>query len=212
MNLENLEARRFAGHALVVVDMQNDFVREGAPLEVPQARDTIAVHRRLIAAFRAAGRPVVFTRFLSTTAPGLLWQWSPMCAPPTKCCWAGHMRHYPDVGRALDCAAVIDELAPEPGDIIIDKYGYGAFHGTPLAALMRGRGIASLFVTGTVTQICVEETAREAFHEGFLTTLVSDACSTYLPHLGAATFENFGRKFGWVESSEALLPRLGWNA
>jgi nicotinamidase-related amidase len=204
----DLAEARFRDHALVVVDMQNDFVRVGAPLEVPEARATIAAHQRLIAAFRAKQRPVIFTRFLATQEPSLLWNWSPVCAPPTKCCWAGHLRHYPDIAAERDCAAVIDELAPEPGDLIIDKYGYGAFHRTNLASALRDRGIRSLFVTGTVTQICVEETAREAFHEGFLTTIVSDAVSTYLPHLGAATLENFARKFGWVEASEALLPRL----
>ena len=203
-----LADERFRDHALIVVDMQNDFVRVGAPLEVPEARPTIAPHQRLIAAFRAARRPVVFTRFLSTQAPSLLWNWSPVCAPPTKCCWAGHMRHYGDIGAERDCAAVIDELAPAAGELVIDKYGYGAFHRTALGPSLRDQGIRSLFITGTVTQICVEETAREAFHEGFLTTIVSDAVSTYLPHLGAATLENFGRKFGWVETSEALLPRI----
>jgi nicotinamidase-related amidase len=204
----NWDGERFGDHALVVVDMQNDFVRAGAPLEVPEARPTIAVQRRLIAAFRRAGRPVVFTRFLSTTEESLLWNWSPACAPPTRCCWRGHSRHYPDIDASRDCAEVIDELAPEPGDLIVDKYGYGAFHGTGLAYRLRERGIRSLFVTGTVTQICVEETAREAFHEGFLTTIVSDAVSTYAAHLGAATLENFSRKFGWVATSEDVLAQL----
>jgi nicotinamidase-related amidase len=204
----DLAETRFRDHALVVVDMQNDFVRAGAPLEVPQARATIAVHQRLIGVFRRAGRPVVFTRFLSTREPSLLWHWSPVCAPPTKCCWAGHGRHYADIGTERDCAAVIDELAPDVGDLVVDKHGYGAFHRTELGAALRDRGVRSLFVTGTVTQICVEETAREAFHEGFLTTIVSDAVSTYATHLGAATLENFARKFGWVETSEAVLARV----
>lgn len=204
----DLAEARFHDHALLVVDMQNDFVRVGAPLEVAEARATIPAHRRLIAAFRNADRPIVFTRFLSTPEPSLLWNWSPVCAPPTKCCWAGHMRHYADLGAERDCAAVVDELAPIAGDLIIDKYGYGAFHRTQLGPALRDRGIRSLFVTGTVTQICVEETAREAFHEGFLTTIVSDAVSTYLPHLGAATLENFARKFGWVDTSETVLARI----
>ena len=67
----------------------------------------------------------------------------------------------------------------------------------------------SLLVTGTVTQICVEETAREAFHHGFRTTLVADAVSSYAPDLHAATLKNFAMKFGWVEDSGSLLQRLG---
>ncbi len=69
-------------------------------------------------------------------------------------------------------------------------------------------GVESLVVTGTVTQICVEETAREAFHHGFRTTMVADAVSSYAPDLHAATLKNFAMKFGWVDDSETLIGRL----
>jgi nicotinamidase-related amidase len=191
--------------ALLVVDMQNDFVRQGAPLEVPDARATLRVHRRLIEAARRRGVPVVYTKFLSRPEYYLLWEWSPQCRPPTCCCWKGHMRRYADVPDALDCTDVVAEIRPEPGDPIVEKYGYGAFHDTPLAGLLRERRVEALLVTGTVTQICVEETAREAFHHGFRTTLVRDAVSSYAPDLHAATLKNFALKFGWVEDSAALL-------
>ncbi len=196
---------RLSRPALVVVDMQNDFVRVGAPLEVPDARATIPAHRALLRAFRRRDRPVVYTKFLTWPSYTLLWEWSPECRPPTRCCWKGHRRFYPDAGTELDCTDVIEEIRPEPGDVVIEKFGYGAFHGTPLADLLRGRGVESLVITGTVTQICVEETAREAFHHGFKTTLVSDAVSSFAPDLHAATLRNFAMKFGWVESSEHLL-------
>ena len=194
--------------ALVIVDMQNDFVRVGAPLEVPDARNTIESHRRLLEAFRSRHRPVVYTRFLSRTQPNLLWNWSPQCRPPTKCCWKGHRRYYADVGAEIECTDVIDELAPRAADLIVDKYGYGTFHDTSLAQLLRARGIQSLVVTGTVTQICVEETAREAFHHGFRTTMVADAVSSFAPDLHAATLKNFAMKFGWVADSADVIKRL----
>lgn len=194
--------------ALVVVDMQNDFVRPGAPLEVPDARLTIPAHRELLAVFRRAARPVVYTKFIAWPHECLLWEWSPECRPPTRCCWKGHRRFYADLGRALDCTDVIDELAPEPSDLIVEKFGYGAFHGTPLASLLREQGVESLVVTGTVTQICVEETAREAFHHGFQTTIAADAVSSFAPDLHAATLKNFAMKFGWVESSQDLVKQL----
>lgn len=199
---------RFAAPALIVVDMQNDFVRAGAPLEVPDARVTIGAHRRLIAAFRRAGRPVVFTRFIATPEPSLLWNWSPQCAPPVGCCQAGRLRTYGDAVGEREGIAVIDELAPEAGDLVIDKFGYGAFHGTRLADALRQRAVASLAITGTVTQICVEETAREAFHHGFATTLVADAVSSFAPDLHAATLTNFAMKFGWVETADQVIARL----
>src|SRR5580658_9892816 len=88
--------------ALVVVDMQNDFVRVGAPLEVPDARATIGAHQALLAAFRSRGLPIVYTKFLSQQEPSLLWEWSPQCRPDTKCCWKGHKRYYADVGKTLE--------------------------------------------------------------------------------------------------------------
>lgn len=195
--------------ALVVVDMQNDFVRVGAPLEVPASRPTIAPRRRLIAAFREHGRPVIYTKFLSTHDYALMWEWSPECRPETKCCWQGHRRFYPDLGAERDCAEIIDELRPEPSDLVVEKYGYGAFHDTSLAETLRGLGVETLLVTGTVTQICVEETAREAFHHGFPTTIVADAVSSFAADLHAATLKNFAMKFGWVADSETLIGKLG---
>lgn len=200
---------RLQDSALIVVDMQNDFVRQGAPLEVPEARTTIAVHKHLIEAARVRGMPVVYTKFLSHPEYYLLWEWSPQCRPPTKCCWKGHMRRYDDVECELDCSDVIDEIYPEAADPIIEKYGYGAFHDTSLAPMLCDLGIRSLIVTGTVTQICVEETAREAFHHGFRTTLVADAVSSYAPDLHAATLKNFAMKFGWVDDSDTVLQGLG---
>jgi nicotinamidase-related amidase len=201
-------AERVADPALLIVDMQNDFVRAGAPLEVPDARATIPVQRRLIDAFRARGRPVVFTRFLSCEADCLMWLWSPECHPDTRACWPGHMRTYDDIQGPLDCAAVVDELAPFPSDLVVDKFGYGSFHGTELDEHLRTHGIRSLVVAGTVTQICVEETAREAFHHGYRTTVVADAVSSYAPHLHAATLENFALKFGWVAAADTVLTWL----
>jgi nicotinamidase-related amidase len=201
-------AERLRSPALVIIDMQNDFVRVGAPLEVPTSRDTIAAHRTLLAAFRGRGLPVVYTKFLSRPLPSLLWEWSPQCRPPTKCCWKGHMRRYADIDGERDCAEIVDELPPAPDDLIIEKYGYGAFHGTDLADRLREMSVLSLVVTGTVTQICVEETAREAFHHGFRTTLVEDAVSSYAPDLHAAALKNFAMKFGWVERAETIAAQI----
>ena len=199
---------RVRNPALLVVDMQNDFVRVGAALEVADARATIGANKALIEFFRARGLPVVYTKFITFPAPVLLWEWSPQALPPTKCCWKGHRRLYPDIGREEECTAVIDELAPLPGEHQIEKFNYGAFHATTLEPVLRSLGVESVIVTGTVTQICVEETARQAFHHGFRTTLVRDAVSSFAPDLHAATLKNFASKFGWVEDSAAVMRLL----
>jgi len=194
--------------ALIVVDMQNDFVRKGAPLEVPTALGTAAAQKALILAFRTRKLPIVYTKFISHPHYYLLWEWSPQCQPPTKCCWKGHQRHYQDISASRDCTEIIDELLPSGDDIIIEKFGYGGFHGTPLADTLRARGVTTLAITGTFTQICVEETAREAFHHGFRTTLVEDGVSSFAPDLQAATLKNFAMKFGWVSKSDKIISGI----
>jgi nicotinamidase-related amidase len=194
-----------ASAALVVVDMQNDFVRRGAPLEVPDARDTIDNHRRLLKGFRDRKGIVVFTRFIAGPGRTLIWNWSAQLAPPICCCWPGFMRTYGDVEGPRDAAAVIDELAPLPTEIQVDKYNYGAFHRTNLLDYLQAQSIDTVVVTGTVTQICVDETARGAFREGLRAVMISDAVSSYDQMLHHATLTNFAMKFGWVMTTDEVL-------
>ncbi len=201
--------------ALLVVDMQNDFVREGAPQEVPQARATIPVIGSLLGLFREAGRPVVFTRFTGGPRPTLLWTWSPQCGPELRSCWPGEMREYRDVEGTREGHAVIDELAPRSGEPVVDKYGYGSFHNTSLEGVLRAYGVSQVAVTGTVTQICVEETVREGFHRELEMVLVSDGVSSFDAELHAATLKNVAMKFGRVEPAEliheAVAPAAAGN-
>ncbi|MEP7257591.1 MAG: isochorismatase family cysteine hydrolase [Flavitalea sp.] len=194
--------------ALLIVDMQNDFVREGAPMEVPDARATINQNRKLIDFCRKAGIPVIFTRFLAGPVPTLVWNWSPKIAAPVYACQKGYKRYYADVKKTLGCTEIVEELSPLEGDNIIDKYGHGAFYNTNLDNTLHSLGIESLILTGTVTQICVEETGREAFHYGYKTTLISDAVSSFMPDLHTAAIKNFGMKFGWVTNTDQALKEL----
>jgi nicotinamidase-related amidase len=195
--------------ALLVVDMQNDFVREGAPQEVPDARATIPAIASLLEAFRSAGRPVVFTRFTAGPERTLLWRWSPQCGPELRSCWPGVRREYADrPGEELEGHAVIPELEPLSGEPVVDKYGYGGFHNTNLEDVLRARHVEQAVAVGTVTQICVEETVREGFHRGLEMVMVSDAVSSFDPRLHAATLRNIGMKFGRVESAEGVRAAL----
>jgi nicotinamidase-related amidase len=196
--------------ALIVVDMQNDFVRVGAPLEVPDARETIEVHLELLEWCRGRSRPVIFTRFVAGPSPTLMWKWSPVIAPPVCCCWPGFQRAYGDIEGERDCVAVVDELAPLPGEAQVDKYGYNGFHRTSLSDRLIAHGVDTVLITGTVTQICVEDTARGAFHEGFQAAVISDAVSSYAPELHRASLQTLAMKYGRViTASEALREMEG---
>jgi nicotinamidase-related amidase len=193
--------------ALLVVDMQNDFVRPGAPQEVPDARETIPVIASLLEAFRAAGRPVVFTRFSAGPGRTLLWTWSPECGPELRSCWPGVSRVYDD-GQERYGHDVVVELEPLEGEPLVDKYGYGSFHNTTLEDVLRARDVSQVVAVGTVTQICVEETVREGFHRGLEMIMVSDAVSSFDPDLHAATLRNIRMKFGRVDRAETVLAAL----
>ncbi len=194
--------------ALIVVDMQNDFVRVGAPLEVPDARETIEVNQELIAWFREHTRPIVFTRFIAGPEPTLMWKWSEVIAPPTCCCWPGFMRSYADVEGERECMAIIDELEPQPGDHQVDKYGYNGFHRTRLTDLLNASNVDTVLISGTVTQICVEDTARGAFHEGFQAAVVADAVSSYAPELHRASLQTLAMKYGRVVKAQDALAEM----
>jgi nicotinamidase-related amidase len=194
--------------ALLVVDMQNDFVRAGAPQEVPSARDTLPTIQRLIKGVREAARPVVYTKFLSGPGETLLWTWSPECAPPMRSCWPGVMRSYEDADGELEGPDIVGEIYPEPGDPVIEKYGYDAFHHTNLADLLRANHVTDLIVVGTVTQICVQDTVHGAFHEGYRAVVVSDAVSSFDEELHRTTLRNIELKYGRVSSAEEALAAL----
>src|SRR4051794_28022371 len=83
--------------ALVVVDMQNDFVRVGAPLEVPTSRATIATQARMLDWFRSRNLPVVFTLVFASPKRTLISNWNTVSLPPTYCCNRGFMRSYGDL-------------------------------------------------------------------------------------------------------------------
>jgi nicotinamidase-related amidase len=200
---------RLSSSAFLIVDMQNDFVRVGAPLEVPDTRKTVAPIREVTRRFRQTGRPVVYTRFVAGPEETLLWKWSPQIYPPVNCCRIGFRRYYQDIAAERECIAVIDELSVEPGDAVVDKYGYGAFFRTNLVDILAARKTDTVVIAGTVTQICVEETGRESFHHGFQTMLLSDAVSSFDPELHAATLKNFAMKFGRVLDSGRFLREVG---
>lgn len=201
-------AERVVRPALIVVDLQNDFVLPGAPLEVPEARATIAVNQKLVEYFRVNRLPVIFTRFVSRPTDKHFWRWSPECDPRERCCWAGQRRLYKGYAEPKECIDVIDELAPTKSDYVVDKNYYGAFHGTDLAKTLQALDVGSVVVTGTVTQICVDQTAREAFQNDLNAVVVSDAVSSSSPELASYALENIKRKFGWVATSEEVITWL----
>ena len=195
--------------ALLIVDMQNDFVRVGAPQEVPTAREIVPSVAGLAEAFRRRRRPVIYTRFLAGPAATLITLWSPECGADQRSCWLGHQRSYSDVVGPREGPGVIDELAPRRGELVIDKYGYGAFHNTMLGDVLRALSVSQVVVTGVVTQICVEDTVRQGMQLGLEMVLVRDGVASFDADLHNATLRNVEMKFGVVTDSGEVLALTG---
>jgi nicotinamidase-related amidase len=122
------------------------------------------------------------------------------------------MRKYTDRSQALDCSAIIDELPVSADDTVIIKYGYNAFHRTGLTSVLLNSGIDTIVVTGTVTQVCVEDTVRGGYHEGFKVALVTDAVSSYDAELHAASIRNLGAHWCRLVTSDEILSELDSGA
>lgn len=132
--------------ALLVIDMLNDFVREGAPLEVPEARRVLPVIRAEIDRARLEGSRVIF----------LCDRHRPDDPEFAKFGWPPH------AVKGTPGAEVVAELAPDGSDRVIEKTTYSPFMDTELDDVLREAGITKLVLTGCVTHICVLFTAYEA--------------------------------------------------
>lgn len=142
--------------ALLVIDMLNDFVLKGAPLEVPDTRTIIPVIRKEIESAHGAGNPVIYV--CDSHAPG--------DKEFSKFGWPSH------AVTGTKGAQVIDELKPFKDDIIIRKTTYSGFFNTDLDATLKRLSVTSLRLTGDVTHICIMFTASDAVLRDYHVTVV----------------------------------------
>lgn len=201
--------------ALIVIDMQRDFLEPGgfgAALgnDVTRLQPSIAPTRRLLDGFRAAGLPVFHTR--ECHLPNLS-----DCPPAKHGRGPGPLRigDPGPMGRILirgePGADIIPELAPLPGEVVIDKPGKGAFHATSLGDELARRGISHLVFAGVTTEVCVQTTMREANDRGFDCLLATDATDSYFPDFKAATVAMITAQagiVGWAAPVDAVLAGL----
>ena len=106
---------------------------------------------------------------------------------------------------------IVPELAPEPGEPVVDKPGKGAFYATDLEAMLRSRGTARLIVCGVTTEVCVNTTVREANDRGYRCVVLADCCASYFPEfheMGLKMIKAQGGIFGWVSDSSAILQAM----
>ena len=205
----------WAATALVIIDMQRDFMEPGGFGEtlgndVSQLARAVQPIAAVLAAARASGMLVVHTR--EGHLPDL------SDAPPAKIERGAPSKRIGDpgpMGRILIRGEaghdIIPELYPLDSEIVIDKPGKGAFYATEFSDVLQKYGIENLLVCGVTTEVCVNTTVREANDRGYRCVVLADCCASYFPEfhqIGLAMIKAQGAIFGWVSDSSAALAAL----
>lgn len=194
-----------ARSALLVIDMQNYFVAEGFPAALPAAREIVPNINKLAAVMRDVGGLIVW---IQTTAKGALER------------WGNHHRYTLSAERARARLAGLDESADgfklypalqlTPTDLRVKKITYSPFiaGSSDLDTLLRQRSVETVLITGTVTNICCEASARDAMMLDYRVIMVSDANAARTDEAHAATLNTFLESFGDVMTADEVIQRL----
>ena len=203
--------------AVIVVDMQNAFVKKGGYFDltgqdISRTERIVAPCQRIITASRQRGAKIIY--FQMGCSPDFSDR-GPADSPYNlKAKGLKLIRQKPEVQDKFYLygswgAEIIEDLRPEPEDLVVRKQKYDGFIGTNLEIILGTFGIRYLVFVGTATNLCVESTLRHAFFLDYFPILVSDAVS----HAGAnitqeATLLNVKSNFGWVTTSERFVAGL----
>ena len=193
------------GHtALLVIDMQNFFVEEGQPLEVPSARDIVPNINRLAEATRKAGATVVWVQVMLSDE--VFREWSIFLNFRNE----DGRQEFSGLNAGAHGHRLWHKLDVRDEDLVVEKRRYSAFiqGSSDLDSILRARGIDTLLVTGTLTNVCCESTARDAMMLNYRSVMVSDGNAAVTDFYHEASLLNMISTFGAVYSTDETIELL----
>jgi biuret amidohydrolase len=184
--------------ALVIIDMQKDFLDDGGPCLIPGGRSVVPAVASLLEAFRAADLPVIHVI--------TVWQRDGV-----------NMSHFTtsdvlmDRGLRVGEPGVdpVDELTPLRDEYVVRKIRYSGFYGTELETLLRALGVVYVVTVGVATNYCVRSTVHDAAFRDFLPVVPPDCTTSYTEEEHLQTLKDIETGFGWVKDSGEILRLLG---
>ncbi len=187
--------------ALIVVDMLEEFVRpDWTPYWIPAAYAAVPKMKKLIAACRKQGVPVVYTAYH--------FREDGMDMPKGAKYIPIYQEDIEFAGQIFTKPSVYSEIAPEPDDLVIIKPTYDAFFGTKLDLCLRNLGVETVIICGTMTNFCCGATARTAFMLGYNVVFGSDVNATDLPEMQEAELRTLRRGFAKILTADEIIARL----
>jgi len=192
-NLHKFELDR-KNAALLIIDMQNYFIHASGDMYIHEGQEIIANIQALQKAFRARKLPVIFTSHVHKSPEydggNLTWWWADYCE------------------EGSFGAEIFEDIEPLPDEKVIHKHRYSAFEGTDLEITLQCLKIRDLVITGVMTNLCCETTARYAFNRDYRLQFVCDATATAHEDLHVATLKNIAYGFAPVVRTEDVLRQL----
>lgn len=183
-----------AASALLVIDMQRFFLDAVSPTFTCGGVAILPTVKRVIDAFRRARRPVIFTQHVHH--PGDLdcgimgWWWEGKCLEGSQ-----ESEVHPDV-------------APMPGEKVVFKHRYSAFYNTDLETVLRCLRVEDVVVSGVMTNLCCESTARDAYYRDYRVFFLADGTGTISEEMHLASLLNLAFGFAYVTASDAIVAHL----
>ena len=192
-NEHRMELNRDAS-ALLVIDMQRFFLDRDSPTFTCGGLAILPNVRQLVAAFREASRPVIYTRHVhhpdGIDAGIMGWWWQGMCLEGT-----------PESETA-------EEIAPLASEKVILKHRYSAFYNTDLETVLRCLKIEDLVISGVMTNMCCESTARDAYHRDYRVFFLADGTATINEEMHLASLLNLAFGFAFVTTTDEILRQF----